>query len=144
MYGNLTNLEGSLFEQFRRMEEELDELFGRLPGIRSSARGTFPPVNIGATPEMVDVYLFSPGLDSSTLDVSLQQNVLTVVGKRKAAEVENAKFYRRERFAGDFRRVVTLPDDIDPDRVTATYTDGVLHIAVMRRESSKPRQIPIQ
>ncbi|WP_045224200.1 Hsp20/alpha crystallin family protein [Methyloterricola oryzae] len=144
MLGNLTNLESSLFDQFRRMEEEMDEIFGRLPGIRSAARGSFPPVNVGVTPEKVDVYLFSPGLETDSLDVSIQQNVLTVAGQRKATAAENAKFYRRERFAGEFRRVITLPDDIDPEQVTAQYTDGVLHVAVQRRESSKPRQIQIQ
>lgn len=144
MLGNLSNLESSLFDQFRRMEEEMDEIFGRLPGIRSVARGSFPPVNVGVTPEKVDVYLFSPGLEADSLDVSIQQNVLTVSGQRKPAAAENAKFYRRERFAGEFRRVITLPDDIDPEQVTAQYTDGVLHVAVQRRESSKPRQIQIQ
>ncbi|NJD07664.1 MAG: Hsp20/alpha crystallin family protein, partial [Methylococcaceae bacterium] len=62
MFGNLTNLESSLFDQFRRMEEEMDEMLGRLPGIRSAARGSFPPVNVGVTPDKVNVYLFSPGL----------------------------------------------------------------------------------
>lgn len=144
MFASLTNFESSLFDQFRRMEEDMDEIFGRLPGIRSVARGSFPPVNVGVTPEKVDVYLFSPGLDAGSLDVSIQQNVLTVAGHRKAAAAEDAKFYRRERFSGEFRRVITLPDDIDPDQVTAHYADGVLHVAVLRRESSKPRQIQIQ
>jgi HSP20 family protein len=147
MFGSLTNFEGSLFDQFRRMEQQVDELFGRgalLPGIRSVARGTFPPINVGATTEKVDVYFFSPGIDSKTLDVSIQQNLLTVSGERKSPAPENAKFYRKERFEGEFRRVITLPDDIDPERVEAKYTDGVLHISVQRRESSKPRQIEIK
>ncbi len=143
MFGSLTNLEGSLFDEFRRMERDMDDLFGRLPGIRSVARGTFPPVNVGATPEKVDVYLFSPGLDAKTLDVSIQQNVLTVAGERKPTEAESARFYRRERFSGEFRRAITLPEDVDPERVEAHYVDGVLHIAVQRREASKPRQIEI-
>ncbi len=147
MFGSLTNFEGSLFDQFRRMEQDLDELFGRgaaLPGIRSVTRGTFPPINVGATPEKVDVYLFSAGIDPQTLDVSIQQNLLTVSGARKTPRPENAKFYRQERFQGEFRRVVTLPDDCDPERVEAHYADGVLHIAVRRREASKPRQIEIK
>ena len=146
MFGSLTNLEGSLFDEFRRMEQQMDELFGRggrLPGLRSVARGTFPPINVGATPEKVDVYLFSPGLDTKTLDLSIQNNLLTVAGERKPPEPENARFYRKERFSGEFRRVITLPDDVDPERVEAGYTDGVLHIAVHRREASKPRQIEI-
>lgn len=147
MFGSLTNFEGSLFDEFRRMEQRFDELFGReswLPGIRSVVRGTFPPVNVGATPTKVDVYVFSPGLDSKAVDVSIQQNLLTVVGERKAPAQEDVKFYRQERFYGEFRRVITLPEDVDPERVEAKYTDGILHIAIQRREAAKPRQIEIQ
>lgn len=146
MFGSLTNFDGSLFEQFRRLEREFNDAFGLdspLPGIRAVARGTFPPINVGATPEQVDVYLFSPGIDPSHLEVSIQQNLLTVAGTRSTPAPEKARFYRQERFHGDFRRVITLPEDIDPERVAANYTDGVLHVAVKRRESSKPRQITV-
>lgn len=146
MFGSLTNFDGSLFEQFRRLEREFNDAFGLdspLPGIRAVARGTFPPINVGATPEQVDVYLFSPGIDPSDLEVSIQQNLLTVAGKRGRPAPDNTRFYRQERYAGDFRRVITLPEDIDPDRVRARYTDGVLHVAIQRRESSKPRQITV-
>ena len=147
MFGSLSNFDGSLFDQYRRMEQQLDGLFGRggiMPGIRSVATGTFPPINVGATQDKVDVYLFTPGLETKDLDVSIQQNLLTVSGGRKTGESENAKFYRKERFSGDFRRVISLPEDIDPDRVEASYTDGILHIAVQRKEASKPRQIEIK
>ncbi|QSA98630.1 Hsp20/alpha crystallin family protein [Methylococcus sp. EFPC2] len=147
MFGNLTNLEGSLFDEFRRLEQQVDELFGRggrLPAIRSVVKGTFPPINVGVTPEKVDVYVFSAGLDSKTLDVSIQQNLLTISGERKSPEAENARYYRKERFQGEFRRVITLPEDVDPERVVAQYTDGILHVAVQRREASRPRQIEIK
>jgi HSP20 family protein len=146
MFGSLTNFDGSLFEQLRRLEREVNDSFGPgspLPAIRSVARGSFPPINVGVTQERVDVYLFSPGIDPKTLDVSIQQNLLTVAGERKPAEETQAKFYRKERYQGEFRRVITLPEDIDPDQVNARYTDGVLHISVKRRESSKPRQITV-
>ncbi len=146
MFGSLTNFDGSLLDQLRRLERELNEGFGpggALPGLRAVARGTFPPINVGATPEKVDVYLFSPGLDPKSLDVTIQQNLLTVSGERKTAVPENARFYRRERHEGDFRRVITLPDDVDPERVEARYRDGVLHISIKRRESSRPRQITV-
>jgi len=48
-----------------------------------------------------------------------------------------------ERFAGRFRRVVTLPDDIDPNAVAAEYRDGVLHISISRRAAVEPRRIDI-
>ena len=147
MFGSLTNFDGSLFDQLRRIEQEVNEAFGldsQLPGIRSVARGSFPPINVGATPDRVDVYLFSPGIDPGKLDVSIQQNLLTVAGERQPSAADTGKFDRKERFQGEFRRVITLPDDVDPDRVEASYTDGVLHISVKRREASRPRQIEIR
>ena len=141
MFGNL------FFDDFRRLETELDQLLSRSPystGIRAVPRGTFPPVNVGATPEQVDVYLFAAGVEPKSIDVSVQQNLLTVSGSRKVTVNPDAEYYRRERFDGDFRRVIALPDDADPDLVDARYRDGVLHITVQRRQAAKPRQIQIQ
>lgn len=148
MFGFTTNFDGGQFEEFRRLERELDELLGRwrMPGsgIRSVARDTFPPVNAGVNAEQADVYLFAPGLDPKQIDVTVQNNLLTVSGERKLDLPEEANFYRRERHDGAFRRVVTLPEDVDPERVDATYRDGILHITVQRRESSRPRRVEIQ
>jgi len=112
-------------------------------GIRSVARGTYPPINVGATAEAVDVYLFAAGLDPAKLDISLQQNVLMVVGERKVELPEDVHYYRRERFVGGFKRAITLPEDVDPDKVDARYVDGILHVAIQRREAARPRQIQV-
>ena len=147
MFGSLFgSFDTSLFDEFRRLESEMDQLFGRgasPAGIRAMRRGTFPPINVGATPERVDVYLFAAGLDPKNLDISIQQNLLAVSGERKLPVEEAADYYRRERYDGEFRRVVTLPDDVDPDRVEAKYRDGVLQITVQRREAVRPRQITV-
>ena len=147
MFGSLwSSFDTSLFDEFRRLESEMDQLFGRgsLPaGIRAMRRGTFPPINVGATPERVDVYLFAAGLDPKSLDISIQQNLLAVSGERKVPVDEAADYYRQERFDGEFRRVITLPDDVDPDRVEAKYRDGVLQITVQRREAVRPRQVTV-
>jgi HSP20 family protein len=147
MFGSLINFESSLFDQFRRMEQEMDELFGRWPlpaGIRSVVRGTYPPINVGSTPEKVDIYLFAAGLDSKGLDISIQQNLLTVSGERRLPVNDNVNYYRQERFNGEFRRAITLPEGVDPDRVEARYRDGVLHLTVLRHEMAKPRQIEVK
>jgi HSP20 family protein len=147
MFGSLTNFEGSLFDDLRRMQQDMDEMFGPRgypTGIRSVARGTYPPINVGATSDRVDVYLFAAGLDPKALDIAIQQNLLTVAGERNVEVPENAEHYRRERFSGSFRRVISLPEDVDPEKVDACYADGVLHIAIQRREASKPRQIEIK
>lgn len=148
MFGVRTHsLEGGLFDTFRRLEREMDELFGadpRLMSIRSVARGTFPDVNVGTTADRVDVYLYAAGVDPKALDITIQKNLLTVVGARPEKELKNANFYRKERYAGDFRRAIALPDDVDPERIEASYKDGILHVTVQRREAAKPRQIQVK
>jgi HSP20 family protein len=146
MFGEQRNSGASLFDEFRRLEAEMDEVFGRWPwraGIRSVARGTYPPINVGVTSEQVDVYLFAAGLDPKTLDISIQQNLLTVSGERKTPVEKDADYYRKERFDGAFHRVITLPEDVDPDQVSAHYREGVLQIRVKRREAARPRQIKV-
>ena len=147
MFGSIYS-ESPLLAQFRRLEEELDETFGSATpwtsGIRSMPPGTFPAINVGSTEDNVTVYLFAPGIDPGKLDISIQQNLLTVTGQREVPRDEDASYYRQERFGGDFRRVISLPEDIDPDRVEASYRDGIVQITVRRRESAKPRQIAIR
>ena len=89
------------------------------------------------------MYLFAPGLDAKSFSISMQQNLLLVSGNRELPINEKATYFRQERFEGEFRRVVTLPEDIDPERVEAKYRDGILQISLRRRETAKPRQILI-
>jgi HSP20 family protein len=145
MFGYLTTFE-NLFDELRRVEQGIDQVFGpstRPAGIRSVSRGTFPPINVGVTENEVRVYLFAPGLDAKSFNISIQQNLLLASGARQLPISEKATYFRQERFEGEFRRVVTLPEDIDPERVEAKYRDGVLQISLRRRETAKPRQIQV-
>ena len=147
MFGTTTNMPSSVFDELWRLQQEVDGLLGSWSspsGIRSLPRGTFPAINVGRTPERVDIYLFAPGIDPKSLDIAIQQNLLTVSGKREIEVREEASYYRQERFSGEFRRVISLPEDIDPERVQAKYVDGIVQIGVQRRESARPRQIEIQ
>jgi HSP20 family protein len=146
MFGNLANFE-SLFDELRRVEQDMDELFGRgtaPAGIRSISRGSFPATNVGATTNAVHVYLFAPGLEAKSFNLSIQQNLLLVSGERRLPVEEKATHYRQERFDGEFRRVITLPEDVDPTRVDANYRDGILQVTLQRKEAARPRQITIQ
>lgn len=143
----LTGFDNDFFDQFENMRREMDRLFGGgigSLGIRSMARGTYPAINVGASPERVDVYVYAAGVDPKTLDVSLQQNLLSISGERSIDLPEEAQLYRNERFSGTFRRTITLPEDVDPEEVNATYRDGLLHITVQRREAVKPRHIEVK
>ncbi len=146
MFGIPSNSPSSVFDELWRLQQEVDELFGSWSsplGIRSLPRGSFPGVNVGQTPERVDVFLFAPGIDPKSLDISIQQNLLTVSGKRELQAAAEADYYRQERFSGEFRRVISLPEDVDPERVQAKYADGIVQIGVQRRESARPRHIEI-
>ena len=147
MISRLGNIQAPLFREFQRLEQELDEFFaGGTPwagGIRSLPPGTFPAVNVAGSTDAVNVYVFAPGIDAKSLEISLQQNVLTIDGRREASQDQAATYYRNERFEGAFRRVIALPEDVDPEKVEASYRDGIVEIRIQRHESSKPRRIEI-
>lgn len=147
MFSSPSYAESPLFAEFRRIEQELDEFFtGWTPwtgGIRSLPAGTFPAINVGSNPDSVTVYVFAPGIDPKSLEVSLQENILSVSGRRDIPAEENATYYRQERVGGSFRRVMSLPENVDPDKVEATYREGIVQVTVRRREAAKPRQIEI-
>jgi HSP20 family protein len=147
MFGSsLTGFPDSLFDGLWRLHDSLlEELFSDSGdgGIRSLPRGSFPSMNIVNTADAVYVYLFAPGIDPKTLGLTLQQNLLTVEGQRSIRLDEKATHYRQERFAGDFRRSVALPQDVDPEQVHASYRDGIVEIRVQRQQSAQPRQIEI-
>lgn len=137
---------GDLFAQMDRIQRELQQSFDLEPNIRGLGLGGFPALNVGATQKSVEMYAFVPGLDPASIDVHLEQGVLTIAGERAddlATQAERATVQINERFAGRFRRVVSLPDDIDPESVNAQYRDGVLHVSVARRESAQPRRISV-
>jgi len=138
-----------MFEEMDRLQREMQLAFDLSPSIRGFGRGGFPALNVGGTPQTVEVYAFAPGVDPSTLEVSLDRGILTIAGERMATVPQvtrDAKttVHINERFVGAFRRVLSLPDDADPDAIEAKYKDGVLRITVQRRASAQPRRIAIQ
>lgn len=136
-----------VFAELDRLQREMQQAFEFSPSIRGVARGGFPAMNVGSTPRSVEIYAFAPGVDPASIDVQLEKGVLTIAGER-ASDLpkgeEKAAVHIDERYAGRFRRVVSLPDDMDPNAVTAKYRDGVLHISIQRREAAQPRRISIE
>ncbi len=134
-----------MFGDLDRLQREMNTLFDLSPGIRGFGRGGYPALNVGTTPSSVEVWAFAPGLEPSTINVDLERGVLSVSGERASALPKDDKttLHLNERFAGRFRRVVSLPDDVDPNAVTATYRDGVLHVSIKKRESAQPRRIEV-
>jgi HSP20 family protein len=136
-----------LFAEVDRLQRELQQSFDTVsPSIRGFARG-YPALNVGSTPKSVEVYAFAPGMDPARIEVHLERGLLTIEGVRTAAvrpDDGKTTVHVNERFDGHFRRVVSLPEDVNPDAIKADYRDGVLHVSVQRRESAQPRRIEVQ
>ena len=150
LYPSLQRFPGDPFADFDELQRQMERLFSPRgsSSIRAVQRGTFPAVNIGVTPDAVEIYAFAPGIDPKAFDVSVDKGLLTIAGQRKGSlrddRKEKLNVYSRERAEGEFRRVVSLPDDADPDRVNATYRNGILHISIQKREASRPRRIEVK
>ena len=154
MYESLLTYPSGAFGDLERLRRDMDSAFGGLglpTSIRAVARGAYPAINIGGTPKSIEIFALAPGLDRDKLEVSIDKGLLTIAGERAAqftpmpnGRETNEHRYANERFSGRFKRVVSLPDDADPARVEARYSDGVLRITVQRREDTLPQRIRIQ
>ncbi|WP_194721076.1 Hsp20/alpha crystallin family protein [Noviherbaspirillum malthae] len=137
-----------LFAEFDRLQREIQQAFDNVPNIRGAGAGSFPALNVGRTPQSLELYAFVPGMDPKSIEVNLERGVLTIAGERQAdlpPREERSSVHINERFAGRFRRVVSLPDDdVNPDGVTAQYRDGVLQISIKRRTAPQARRINVQ
>ena len=99
-----------LFSELDRLHREMQQRVDVHPSIRGLARGTFPALNVGSTPGSVENFAFAAGLEPSALDVRIEKGVLTIAGARARPRApEQATVHIDERFAGRFRRVVSLP-----------------------------------
>jgi HSP20 family protein len=136
-----------LFAEVDRLQREMQQSFDAVsPSIRGFARG-YPALNVGNTPKSVEIYAFAPGIDPARIAVNLERGLLTIEGERDPAvrpDSGKTTAHINERFDGHFRRVVSLPEDINPDAINADYRDGVLHVSVQRRESAQPRRIEVK
>ena len=112
------------------------------------------PLASGAWVPAIDVYETTekdvivkadlPALKREDIRVTFENNILSIEGERKfVSDSAEEHYHRMERGYGAFRRSFTLPPTVDPNRVEATYQDGVLTVKLPRREESRPRQIQV-
>ena len=137
-----------LFAELDRLQRDMSGSYDYSPAIRGLGRGGYPALNVGSTPTAVEVFAFAPGIDPASIDIQLDRGVLSITGERKtgapAASDDKATLHLNERFGGRFRRVVSMPDDIDPAGVSAEYRDGVLRVVAQRKAAAQPRRIDVQ
>jgi HSP20 family protein len=136
-----------VFAELDRLQREMQQAVEFSPSIRGVARRGYPALNVGGTPQSVEIYAFAPGLDPAAIEVKLERGVLSIAGERdpELPDVEGKpSVHVNERFAGRFHRVITLTDDVDPNAIEARYRDGLLHVSIKRQEAAQPRRINIQ
>lgn len=143
MIRTIGNYNPGLRDGFDRLLQQMDGLLSDQNILDEWQSVGYPPVNIGMTPEKLEIYLFSPGLDTDKLDISVQGNQLIIKGSRTLIREEGATYFHLERFEGEFQRIHTLPDDVDGTEADAHYEDGVLHISMPRRQPLQPKRIEI-
>jgi HSP20 family protein len=108
-----------------------------------SGGGAYPPINVFRKGDDFLILTEVPGIKKSDLDVQVRGNVVRVAGTKAIDYPDRGSLHRRERLAGAFDRMVTIPVEIDPDRVKAECRDGILALLLTRAERDKPKSIPI-
>jgi HSP20 family protein len=104
--------------------------------------GPFPPINVFQQGDDILAIIELPGIEKDALQVEAKENTIRISG-RKTIDYPEGSVHRRERVSGEFDRTLTLPVQLDPDRIEAEYRDGVLALFLPRAERDKPRTIKI-
>jgi len=137
----------SSFEELDRISRVMNRLSGGLGRVpyREPRAGVFPLMNITENNDSFVVRAELPGMKADEIDISVTHDTFSVSGERKIrAESEDAKYHRREREAGKFNRIVSLPSKINTEKVEASSVDGILKVILPKAEEVKPKQITIK
>lgn len=138
---------GSVWSEMHRLQNEMERVFGRWGANdpRRFAAAGYPALNLWEDADNLFVEAELPGLELSDLEIYVNgHNQLTIKGERKSPETNGGAWHRQEREYGSFSRMVKLPQDVDPDHVTAEFKHGVLTIQMPKREEVKPRRIEVK
>ncbi|MCE9555803.1 MAG: Hsp20/alpha crystallin family protein [Planctomycetes bacterium] len=131
-----------LREEFDRVYKSLFRDGGGTPAGQSKASGIYPSLNIWEEADALKVEAELPGLKADDLDLTVLGSELTIQG-RITPTPEGQTVHRCERPAGDFRRVVRLPIDVEGEKIVATLNNGVLLITLPKAAGAKPQKIKV-
>jgi HSP20 family protein len=124
------------------MQSEMNRLFS---GFSAATARDFPPINIWLGENSVVVTAELPGITSADVNLSLQEDVLTLSGKREPkTQQDDVNWQRRERAYGTFSRAVQLPFRVDADKVQARFNNGILEVELQRLDADRPKKIEIR
>ena len=138
---------GNLRFDLNQLQNEMERMFENLVGTnpRSFAPATYPALNLWEDDEKLCVEAELPGFHMDELEIYVSSNnQLTIKGERKPPELNEGHWHRQERGFGNFGRTIELPQNVDADKVSAEFKDGVLKISLPKKEEVKPRRIEVK
>jgi HSP20 family protein len=123
---------------------EIDRVFDAFFGQTDQGRRWVPPMDLVEAEDHFVLKADLPGLAEGDVNIEVQDGTLTISGERKAEHEQREKgWYRIERSFGSFNRSLTLPDGVDPERIDASFANGVLEVRIAKPAERKPRRISI-
>lgn len=140
-------------QEVPRLKDDIDELFDRfmrsfsssLPELFGAEGEIWPSVDVLEDKKNIIVKAEIPGMDPSDFDISISDNILTIKGEKKQEKEEKDKnFYMMERQYGTFTRSITLPVEVNEEKVDASYKDGVLKIVIPKKKEGKESKIKVK
>lgn len=133
------------FEELTTLRDRMDRLWTRLNTDDTPALADWSPTSdVVESKDEIVIKAELPGIDEKNVDVEIEGGVLTIKGERNAEKETEEKGYRRvERSYGSFLRAFTLPPSVEPEKVSATFTNGLLEVHLPKKEGAKPRSIKV-
>jgi HSP20 family protein len=146
MFGYIGDLDRTLalMDSLRRQMDRTFDTYERAGRNVSTEGGGYPPINLYDTGSGFLIKAEVPGLTEKDINLTLNQDVVTLSGELGADAPEGYSVHRRERAPVRFSRSFSLPSQVDPKRVEASIKDGILTIQLERTEEQKPRQISVK
>lgn len=139
------------FDEFTTLRNKLDRVMNRILPVNEDTHEPFltarwtPVADVYETKDNLFLKVEIPGLTEKEIDITVENNVLTIQGERKIEEEKEEKgYYRMERAYGKFLRAFTLPPNVVTEKVNATYNNGVLELTIPKKEEAKPKQIKLE
>ena len=124
-----------------RLNSMLDDAFGN--GALTSA--WIPACDVFEDKDAVKIVAEVPGVRAEDVKISIENNLLTIRGeKRQQAEEKTERVHRYERTYGTFERAFSLPTTVDPEKIAASYSNGILTVTIPKAERARPREIPVK
>src|SRR5580704_18771349 len=128
-----------------RLQKDIDRLFGAPLTTAADSGAWLPPVDIHEGADQFALHVDLPGVDPKAVEITADQGVLTIRGKREDARRESREGYRRvERITGEFQRRFSLPDSADAQNIKAKFVNGVLEVAIPKLAQVQPHRITVE